>query len=131
MVCAWYPTGLTLNLTAMGESVHIFFKGFFLKKSLSVKNRKKYIFHGKLLLNLSLGLGNVNLCLFSASEQAEVLKKATLSIYHLSRPPHFHPHPGGGVGWQGGWGDSCQTGQKSVHGKKTAIYSPIVGLTDL
>ncbi len=41
---------------------------------------------------------NVNLCLFSASEQAEVIKKATLNICHLSQPPHFHPHPGGG-GW--------------------------------
>jgi hypothetical protein len=41
---------------------------------------------------------NFNLCLFYASEQAKVLKKATKCIYYLSRPPHLRPHPGGG-GW--------------------------------
>jgi len=43
---------------------------------------------------------NVNLCLFYASEQAKVQKTATGCVYHLSRPPHFRPHPGGGVWWQ-------------------------------
>jgi hypothetical protein len=51
---------------------------------------------------------NFNLCLFYASEQAKVQKKATKCIYYLSRPPHFRPHPGGGVGWQWGWGESCK-----------------------
>jgi hypothetical protein len=48
---------LTLNLTAVGGSAHTLFKGPLLKKSLSAKKiGKKYLFHGKLLLNLSLGL---------------------------------------------------------------------------
>ncbi len=33
--------GLTLNLTAVGGSAHTFFKGLYLKKSLSAKNRQK------------------------------------------------------------------------------------------
>jgi hypothetical protein len=31
-------------------------------------------------------------------------KKATGCVSHLSRLQHFHPHPGGGVGWQWGVG---------------------------
>ncbi len=54
---------------------------------------------------------NFNLCLFYASEQAKVQKKATNWIYYLSWPPHFRPHPGGGVGWQGGVGGKLQTGK--------------------
>ncbi len=47
---------------------------------------------------------NINLCLFFASEQFIVLKKGTRGVYHISRPQHFCPHPGGGVGWQWGVG---------------------------
>ncbi len=49
---------------------------------------------------------------------------------HLSRLVHFHPHPGGGEGWQRGWEENHKTGRKSVHGKNTTVYLPIVGLTD-
>jgi hypothetical protein len=35
---------------------------------------------------------------------AKVQKKATGCVSHLSRPQHFRPHPGGGVGWQWGGG---------------------------
>ncbi len=41
-----------------------------------------------------------------ASEQATVVKKAAKSVYHLSRPPQFRPHPGGGLGGSGEWGES-------------------------
>jgi hypothetical protein len=57
------------------------------------------------LLKLSQGLCTlVNVCLFYASGQAKVLKKATGRVSRLSRPQHFRPHPGGGVGWQWGLG---------------------------
>jgi hypothetical protein len=45
------------------------------------------------------------------------------SIDILSRPPQFHPHPGGGVGWQWGVG-----GEAAYHGKSlvTAKMRPFL-----
>jgi hypothetical protein len=55
---------------------------------------------------------NINLCLFYASEQAKVIKKAPRCVSHLSQPQQFCPHPGGGVGWQwGGGGKAAKQGE--------------------
>jgi hypothetical protein len=65
----------------MGESAHTFFKGLYLKKSLSVKNRQKIRIPRKTSAEsksrVKYPSKNVNLCLFYASEQAEILKKVT------------------------------------------------------
>jgi hypothetical protein len=99
---------LTLNLTAVGRSAHTFFKGILFRRSLSAKNRQKIPIPRKTSAEsksrVKYPSKNVNLCLFYASEQAKVLKKVTECIYLLSQPPHFCPHPGGGVGRQWGVG---------------------------
>jgi hypothetical protein len=101
---------LTLNLTAVGRSAHTLFKGLLLKKFLSSKNRQKIPIPGKTSAEsksrVMFPSKNVNFCLFCASEQAKVLKKATGCVSHLSRPQHICPHPGGGLGGSGGWGES-------------------------
>ncbi len=103
-----YCLRLTLNLTAVGRSAHTFFKGLFLKKSLSAKNRQKIPIPRKMPAEsksrVKYPSKNINLCLFYASEQAKPLKKATGCVSHLSRPQHFRPHPDGRDGWQWGVG---------------------------
>ncbi len=70
-----------LNLTAVGRSAHTFFKGLFLKKSLSAKNLQKIPIPRKMPAEsksrVKYRSKNVILCLFYASEQAKVPKKAT------------------------------------------------------
>jgi hypothetical protein len=101
---------LTLNLTAVGGSDRTLFKGLLLKKSLSARNRQKIPFPRKTSAEsksrVMFPSKNVNFCLFYASEQSKVLKKATGCVSHLSRQQHFCPHPGGGLGGSGGWGES-------------------------
>ncbi len=79
----WVPTDsfpLTLNLTAVGRSAHTFFKGQ-LKKSLNAKNLQKIPIPQKMPAEsksrIKYPSKNVILCLFYASEQAKVPKKAT------------------------------------------------------
>ncbi len=61
---------------------------------MSAESKSKFMYPSK----------NANVCLFYASEQAKVLKKATGCVSHLSQLQHFCPHPGGRVGWQWGVG---------------------------
>ncbi len=80
---------------------------------------KKYVFHGKLLLNLSLGLStlqNVNLYLFYASEQTKVLKKVTSCISH-SRCIFTHIQVGGGWVAVGGRGKAAKQGKSPFTAK--------------
>jgi hypothetical protein len=71
---------LTLNLTAVGGSAHTFFKGLYLEKSLSAKNQQKICIPRKTSAESKSRVmypsKNVNLCLFYASEEAKVQKKA-------------------------------------------------------
>jgi hypothetical protein len=60
---------------------------------------------------------NVNLCLFYASEQAKVLKKATGCVSHLSWPQHICPHPGGGGVAVGGGGKAAKQGKNQFTAK--------------
>jgi hypothetical protein len=55
---------------------------------------------------------NVNLCLFYASEEAKVLKKANGCVSHLS-------HSGGGGGWValGGGGTATKQGESPFTAK--------------
>jgi hypothetical protein len=72
---------LTLKLTTVGGSAHTFFKGLYIKKSLSAKNQQKipipYKTSAKSKSRVMYPSKNVNLCLFYASKQAKALKKVT------------------------------------------------------
>jgi hypothetical protein len=114
-----------------------FFQRPITQKSLSAKNQRKiYISQKTSAASKSWVMypsKNINLCLFYASEQAKVIKKATWCVYHLSRPPHFCPHQGGGVGWQSGEGGKPLNRAKVCSQQQCGRFfaEPIVSLTDL
>ncbi len=96
---------------------------------------KKYLIHGKLLLNLSLALCTPQKTSFYAlfgPLNRPMPEKWVITVYAISHGRSIFAHiQVGGLGGSGGWGESRQTGRKSVHGKIAAVYLPIVGLTDL
>jgi hypothetical protein len=80
----------------------------------------------------------VTLCLFYASEQAKVLKKSYLMYVPSLTATAFLPTSRwGGGGWVavGGGGKAAKQGKgpftAKIRPKNTAVYSSIVGLTDL
>jgi hypothetical protein len=64
---------------------------------------------------------NVNLCLFYALEWAIAWKMWANSIDHLSRPPHFRPHSGWGLGGSGSGGEAAKYGE-SLFTAKTSLF---------
>ncbi len=77
---------------------------------------------------------NAILDLFLASKQANAWKVWANSVFHLSRPSHFCPHPDGGVGWQGkhrGWGKAAESTKQGKNPFMAKMQLFIVGLTDL
>jgi hypothetical protein len=99
---------LTLNLTAVGRFAHTIFKGLFLKKSLSAKNRQKIPNPQKTsaesnswVVNPS---KNVNLCPFmpqNRTKPEKCVKQYGLSVTAAAFSPTSR---WGGVGWQWGVG---------------------------
>jgi hypothetical protein len=83
----------------MGGSSHTIFKGLLLKKPLSKKIVKNFLFHGKLLLNHCLGLctsQKTTFYVFLCLRTGKCLKVGANSVFHLSQSLNFCPHPGGG-----------------------------------
>jgi hypothetical protein len=99
------------------------------------KIRKKYLIHGKLLLNRSLGLCTPQKTSFYAffwPQNRPMPEKWVITVYAISHGRSIFAHiQVGELGGSEGWGESRYTGRKSVHGKIVAVYLPIVGLTDL
>ncbi len=89
----------------------------------------------KCLLNKFLGLctpPNTSFYALFMLQNRPKSQKRLLDVYIISHGRRIFAHMQvGGLLGSRGWGESCKTGLKSVHGKNAAVYSSIVGLTDL